>query len=207
MRDAAKRYDDVMADATSTTDEQTEAWFDLLETELAADSALFALGATTVDQIQAIADVTGKTEEEVRKLFESAGLLDGLVFDWQIVLDLQKLREALDEVDALFADNDIPFIPRGDIVIGDVATKAQGGTFNVHQPTIVGEEGPELVIPASRDRIFSNADTRRMLSGGGSVTQNIYLQSTGDTAQDAHVAAIMLANRNHIRGGMRGGAF
>jgi hypothetical protein len=46
-----------------------------------------------------------------------------------------------------------------------------------------------------------------MLSGGGSVTQNITLQSTGDTAQDAQVAAIMLANRNHIRGGMRGGAF
>jgi hypothetical protein len=210
MRDAAKRYDDVMADATSTTDEQNDAWIDLIETQLAADSALQTFGVAPIDQMQALADLTGRTEEEIRALFESAGLLDGLVFNWKIVLDAEDARRELAEFiegDEFLRGVSTTFIPRNDLTEGGITTRAQGGTFNVGQTTLVGEEGPELVVPAHRDRIFSNADTRRMLSSGGSVTQNITLQSTGDTAQDAQVAAIMLANRNHIRGGMRGGAF
>ena len=44
---------------------------------------------------------------------------------------------------------------------------AQGGLAPGGSPAIVGENGPELIVPSSNTRVFSNSQSRGMMSGGG----------------------------------------
>lgn len=56
------------------------------------------------------------------------------------------------------------------------AAKAGGGTYQKAMPTLVGERGPELMIPNTGGTILNNMNTRNALSGGGSpivVNQNL----------------------------------
>jgi hypothetical protein len=59
------------------------------------------------------------------------------------------------------------------------ARAATGGTVQPRMPTLVGERGPEIVIP-NGGRVMNSNDTRSALSGGGSVVINQTLNvSTG----------------------------
>ena len=65
---------------------------------------------------------------------------------------------------------------RGGPVPRPVAT---GGTVQPRMPTLVGERGPEILIP-NGGRVMNSNDTRSALSGGGSVVINQTLNvSTG----------------------------
>lgn len=62
-----------------------------------------------------------------------------------------------------------------------VRTNASGGTLQAGTPSLVGENGPELIVPSKGSRILSHAQTMNALSGGGdgvTVVQNINV-STG----------------------------
>lgn len=63
--------------------------------------------------------------------------------------------------------------------------KAQGGLAAGGQPTLVGEEGPELVVPSGNTRVYSNTETERMLGDTGrdeplTVNFNLNAVSTQD---------------------------
>lgn len=44
---------------------------------------------------------------------------------------------------------------------------ANGGIAQAGQPAIVGERGPELIVPNKDTKILSNMNTRQMMNGGG----------------------------------------
>jgi phage-related minor tail protein len=79
---------------------------------------------------------------------------------------------------------------------------ANGGFAKEGQPAIVGERGPELIIPSSNSRIVSNTNMRNMSAGGGTgvggdtahVTFNINAVSTRDGVE------FLLQNKNTITG-------
>ena len=62
-----------------------------------------------------------------------------------------------------------------------VDTNASGGTLQAGTPSIVGENGPEMIVPSQGSRILSHAQTMNALRGGGdgvTIVQNINV-STG----------------------------
>jgi hypothetical protein len=56
-----------------------------------------------------------------------------------------------------------------------LSPKATGGAISARQPYLVGERGPELIVPNSASTVMNSNNTRSALSGGGGVTvvQNI----------------------------------
>ena len=74
---------------------------------------------------------------------------------------------------------------------------AQGGLAAGGKPAIVGENGPELIVPKSNTRVFSNAQTNGMMNGGGggeapTVNFNMNAVSTRDGIE------FLLDNKNTI---------
>ena len=51
--------------------------------------------------------------------------------------------------------------------------RADGGPVSANQPYIVGEEGPELMIPSSSGTVLSNSDTRQHLNNQSSQSQSL----------------------------------
>ena len=63
---------------------------------------------------------------------------------------------------------------------GAFVPRASGGAMSARQPYLVGERGPELVVPNSASTVMNSNNTRSALGGGGDTTivQNINI-STG----------------------------
>ena len=64
------------------------------------------------------------------------------------------------------------------MLIEKIVPFANGGTVSNRGMQLVGEKGPELVRLPVGSRVFSNKDSNKMLSGGGT-TNNITVQVTG----------------------------
>tara|TARA_B100001057_G_scaffold500799_1_gene617897 strand:+ start:903 stop:3059 length:2157 start_codon:yes stop_codon:yes gene_type:complete len=61
-----------------------------------------------------------------------------------------------------------------------VLGNAKGGTYQPNRPMIVGERGPELMIPNTGGKILNNMNTMNALGGGGGIVVNQNLNfSTG----------------------------
>lgn len=76
---------------------------------------------------------------------------------------------------------------------------AQGGIASGGAPAIVGENGPELIVPSGNTRVFSNSQSKNMLSGNGggeplTVNFNINAVSTRDGVE------FLIENKNIITG-------
>ena len=57
---------------------------------------------------------------------------------------------------------------------------AKGGTYQPNRPMIVGERGPELIIPNTGGKVLNNMNTKNALGGGGGIIINQNLNfSTG----------------------------
>lgn len=54
---------------------------------------------------------------------------------------------------------------------------AKGGNMPANKMSLVGENGPELVVPSSTSRVYTAAQTRDMAGGGGDVRQNFYIST------------------------------
>ena len=203
-RDTLKKVDE---DGERTADEQLELAGALLELQ----GDLDALNPRQLeDAMFSIATALGTSTEEVEKLLIELGILDeagdvvvAVDIDYRGLTDaeiaeierLQRLGGGT--VTSTFTD---PFSSEG-----RVSGRQFGGRVEADRPYIVGEKRPELFIP---DRAGEIVPDLGML--GGSVTetyhQNIELVSTGDTAMDAQMAALILGNRARVRSGLRGGA-
>jgi len=61
----------------------------------------------------------------------------------------------------------------GSAVGGGVKASAGGGSASPNVPMLVGERGPEMIVPRSASRVLNNAATDRAMGGGSSVTYNI----------------------------------
>jgi phage tail tape-measure protein len=74
----------------------------------------------------------------------------------------------------------------GDGIQVTPANNAGGGHYSQGRAMLVGERGPELMIPNTSGRIMNNMNTRAALSGGGGVTvvqNNNFALGVGATAR------------------------
>jgi phage-related minor tail protein len=67
-------------------------------------------------------------------------------------------------------------------LLGGLFGKASGGTVMSNQPYLVGEKGPELIVPRNRGHVMNADLTAEALGGGGGVTvvQHFNFQANGD---------------------------
>lgn len=157
------------------------------------------------DQIMRLADLQQQrletTDPKQRALIDAQIALEQKAQDAELkAFDLQKdqLGATQDLIDALNALN-ANLTPPGDLppeimALYDLLTQlvslpgmASGGTMQAMQPYLVGEKGPELVVPQQTSDIYNALDTRRALApnvtggnistvyGGGSAT--IYIDA------------------------------
>lgn len=65
---------------------------------------------------------------------------------------------------------------------GFLGKRASGGTVMPNQPYLVGEKGPELIMPQNRGHVMNADLTSKAMSGGESITvvQNFSFQANGD---------------------------
>ena len=102
--------------------------------------------------------------------------------------------------------------------ISGIGTSADGGNLNSGVPQIVGERGPELIVPKSASTIMNNHNTKNALGGGGATVVNQTINVDTGVAQTVRaemmsllprfkqdtMAAVVDAKR---RGGSYGSAF
>lgn len=102
--------------------------------------------------------------------------------------------------------------------IGSIGGSAGGGSVSPYAPEIVGERGPELIVPKSASRILNNHDTKNALGMGSSTTivQNINISTGVQQTVRSEIRSLMpeIANSakaavadSKRRGGSYGRAF
>lgn len=95
----------------------------------------------------------------------------------------------------------------GDFLGNVFGTRASGGPVEAGRPYLVGEKGPELIMPTANGTVIPNS----ALTGGGSVTviQNINIDSRSDqaTIMSAMMQAKEMAKNEIMQSRQRGGAF
>ena len=67
----------------------------------------------------------------------------------------------------------------GDAFGGEIQASATGGAMSRGRPYLVGERGPELIIPASSGTIKNAHDTRNAMKGGATVVNQTINVETG----------------------------
>ena len=101
----------------------------------------------------------------------------------------------------------------GGSLLGGIFGKASGGTVQANQPYLVGEKGPELIVPRNRGHVMNSDLTAGAMGGGGDVyvTNNFTMAANGDDSVKKIIAQSMPAIVNASKQGVmdarrRGGA-
>jgi hypothetical protein len=76
---------------------------------------------------------------------------------------------------------------------------AQGGMAIGGRPTIVGENGPELMVPSGNTRVFSNAQSRNMM-GDGSSGEPIIINFNVSAIDSRSGTQFIMKNQDAING-------
>ena len=87
---------------------------------------------------------------------------------------------------------------------GTPAGKASGGTVQANQPYLVGEKGPELIVPRNRGHVMNADLTAGAMGGGGDVyvTNNFTMAANGDDSVKRIIAQSMPAIVNASKQGV-----
>lgn len=72
---------------------------------------------------------------------------------------------------------------------------ASGGQFHSGEPYLVGERGPELIVPSSAGTIMNNHNTKNALGGGGGTVVNQTINVQSGVAQTVRAEMISLLPR------------
>lgn len=142
-----------------------------------------------METLRAVGEVIGKTLALIVKYF--VWFAERLTFEANVLGKLVK-----GDVGGFLWDG-VTTIPRAVASLfggGDEVAHAEGGIVNRPTRAIIGESGPEAIIPLSRSHGEGLSHLRQGLSGGASVTVNLSLDARGnDDAADLarRVAAIL----------------
>lgn len=95
---------------------------------------------------------------------------------------------------------------RGDTATVEVPARARGGPLSAHTPTLVGEEGPEIITSTRSGYVHPNSSLGGMSSGGGAVvnqTIHLHVSGSGENA-DAIVEKVARRIADQTRAAIRG---
>ena len=169
---------------------------DALEKQLEGTKALNEEMSTTEELARGVADIFASSMQDAVK-----GLIDGTKSLNDVMSDM------LGKLADLFLNMAFSQLGGG---MGNLFTdllkpRAMGGPVNAGQPYLVGEQGPELVVPAASGNVISSdafADATRALASGGS-GGSMDAMPGSDSASTAFAAAAgaMQVNNNTRSGG------
>ena len=98
-------------------------------------------------------------------------------------------------------------------LLGGLFGKASGGTVMSNQPYLVGEKGPELIVPRNRGHVMNADLTANAMNGGGTVVvnQSFHFQANGDESVKKLIARAApsiasMAKQSVVDARRRGGA-
>lgn len=116
-----------------------------------AEAALLRLGDGNLERgIQAIATALGITYNEANDLLGVLLGFDGRTFTSTVIVKQITQTQLVN-------------LPTKNINTGVVGYQ-HGGAYSAFRPMIVGEAGPEMLVPSSGGTVLSNPDTRRLLA-------------------------------------------
>ena len=131
------------------------------------DAVVNASNSFTNDFVNAL--MNGKSALESFKNF-AKNLVSQII---SIFLQMAVINEILNKVFNLQGDAQFPTFTNMD-------QSASGGSYSPNRPILVGERGPELMIPNTGGKILNNMNTKNALGGGDNIVINQNLNfSTG----------------------------
>lgn len=157
------------------------------------DALQIKTGMTLREEIEAQADTIGRLTEAYARAEEQAsfydqqqralkeGMLDAIIEGENLAGVLENLAKAFARAAleaALFGTG--PFAPQSGMgllsglfgsLFGGVQMAASGGLIGAGRPVIVGEEGPEMIVPSGTGKVLTAPQTMAALSGGGGASR------------------------------------
>jgi hypothetical protein len=125
-------------------------------------------------------------------------MLDGAKFSMDSMTDLVKtaVKDMIAQLFRLAVVNNMINAMFGGVAgfekLPSIPLLAGGGTLQRGQPTIVGERGPELIVPNSSGTVLNNHETSRALGGGGSTILNQTINVETGVSQTVRAEMISL---------------
>jgi galactitol-specific phosphotransferase system IIB component len=146
-------------------DEQTLAQFKALDAQekfnLAVEKAKTAFSdiviilSPVLDLVAMIADWIGKSADGVSKLGATMGMIEGPAKTFVDYLKMGAVAAGLISL-FLFPAKTLAALAIGGLIYNMVEARAEGGPISAGKPYLVGEEGPELIIPGSSGQVINN---------------------------------------------------
>jgi len=197
-REALEEVVRVQGDAEASSDDLLDAVFEMMFAEIERQAAMENAGLVTegfIGTLDATIEALGLTETQADRVRERLGelgiamdTLDGRVVSpvVDVKLNLPALPAGLS-----WGSGGLPMIPGGTVSmpqmpVPNIPGRARGGPISAGQPYIVGEEGPELIIPSGSGRVMSAPQTQGMMGGATyNVTVNMPPGADGDQVVSA----------------------
>ena len=179
LRDAQDKLTKAQQDGAATADDIAGAMLGVIEAQGDLESANAGLIGTSKESFEAFRDLgrrAGLTEDAINELARSIGALPSS-------------KSIGINVKTSYSTSGSPppvppsYTPTGTTTF--IPKYAEGGDYAANQPIMVGELGPEILIPTSAGSIIPNNQV-----GGGGVT-NIYMEGRGDVYDDVSLALAM----------------
>lgn len=155
---AQEKLNEVLKDNKPASEEAAAAGQEVLEAYngliAAADAYAQVSGKNLIESLIILGQEAGVPAEVIQTIIDRMAQLDGLV----VRPTIEFLIKTIGTPPAVFTGGG-----GGKTVIG-VFPQQHGGMQTPGQAYLVGERGPELVIPQQAGRVFSNTDTRQLLA-------------------------------------------
>jgi hypothetical protein len=191
MNDAQDRLIDLQEDAEASTADIAEAQFDYALSLFEAQAALENIDPTDLQgSIEAIASALKISDDEARNLLETLGILDGTQVTTVINTTIRR-RDISDQDPLADAER---------TTIGFGGGRASGGPVSAGMAYMVGERGPEMIVPSQSGYVIPADLTAAM---GGQVNFTVIVP---DAVTASHFESLVRQNHSLTRGGLRGGA-
>lgn len=181
--DSWEAYGDVLERIDEDGERTNEELFELAEQILETNAALANLGGGNLERgIQALAAALGVPRDVIIDMLKQLGILNNTTARPRVILDV---------VSAITGRDTATGGGSGRTYIGG---KQHGGPVRGGTPYLVGERGPEIMVPSGSGTILPNG-----WRGGGSTT--IVVQSPmGEFRSDLQYAALIASVTNLVEG-------
>ena len=142
----------------------------LSDLEKQAKSLWESISSSMEKSFMSMVDGTKSVEDSFKDMAKS------IISELYKVLVVQKMVGSFDPTGKTASSGILGFLG------GFLGKRASGGTVMPNQPYLVGEKGPELIMPQNRGHVMNADLTSKAMSGGESVTvvQNFSFQANGD---------------------------
>jgi len=185
---------DVQGDAEASSDDLMDAVLDVMLAEIERQAAMEKAGLVTegfIGTLEATITELGLTEDQAARVRDRLGelgiamdKLDGRVV--KPVVDVQLNLPSL-PAGLSWGAGGLPMVPGASVSMptmpeANIPGRARGGPVSAGRAYIVGEEGPELIVPGASGHVMTAPETRAALSGGG-WTVNVHMPPGADGEQ------------------------